>query len=238
MNKFILLVITMLFSIVLFAQEERSSKNDSLNEIVINEYEAFNEYLGGDSVRMCHGTPCRGRIKDQHKNGELKHKGFYDDGKLKTSYKNYYDNGQLERKFQMKNSNKAEVEMYYKNGTHRSEITYLRHEPLEWTEFYPNGNKEFYERHHKSLEYLEERIYFFHDEQKRSHLKLTKEDKKIYDKTIYYENGNIKAKGKVLFNPYLHAYRREGDWKFYDENGELEVKQEYVKGKVVQEEKL
>ncbi|MFW6019556.1 MAG: hypothetical protein ACOCPM_03160 [Bacteroidales bacterium] len=56
-------------------------------------------------------------------------------------------------------------------------------------------------------------------------------------KTIYYENGRIKAEGTVLYKPYIHAYRREGDWKFYDEDGTVELKQEYVKGKVVNEEK-
>ncbi|MGM0612134.1 MAG: toxin-antitoxin system YwqK family antitoxin [Bacteroidota bacterium] len=238
MDKFIWFALLIFLPAGLIAQEDNSSKDNFDKQHVIDEYEVFNKFLGGDSVRQCHGSPCSGRIKDHHENGELKHKGFYDDGKLTTSYKNYFDNGQLERSFQKKNSNKAEVEIYYKNGEVRSEITYLHSEPLEWTEYFPNGEKESYERHHKSLEFLEERIYFFSTGQKQSHLKLKNEDKKNYDKTIFYEKGEIKAEGEVLYNPYIHAYRREGEWKFYSEDGELEVKQQYVKGKVVEEEKL
>jgi len=238
MHKFIWFALIIFLPAGLIAQDEKSSKDDTTKEYAIDDYEVFNKFLGGDSVRKCHGSPCRGKIKDHHENGELKHKGYYKDGKLTTSYKNYFDNGQLERAFQKKNSNKAEVEIYYKNGEVRSEITYLHSEPLEWTEYFPTGKKEFYERHHKSLQFLEERIYFFSSGQKQSHLKLKNEDKKIYDKTIFYKNGKVKAEGEVLYNPYIYAYRREGEWKFYDENGKLELKQEFVKGKVVKEEKL
>lgn len=230
----VLFIPLIFLAITSVAQDEDSTETDKN----IRLYDAFNEVLGGDSVRLCNGQPCSGLIKDYHDNGELKHKGYYSKGRLTTTFKNYFDNGQLEREFKQKNANKAELTIYYDNGQLRSEITYWKGGELEWKEYGRDGKMEFYELYDKSLEFLEVRTYFHDNGNKQSHLELVDKKNKMYEQLIYYSNGVIKGKGKVLHNPFINAYRRTGEWIFFDENGNPEVKQEYVKGKVINEEEL
>lgn len=227
----------MIFPVFMYAQKNQTEKDSAQQAESIREYKVFNSYLGGDSVRMCHGTPCMGKIKDYYENGELKHKGYYKDGKLTSTYRNYFDNGQEERVFKKKNAREAEMKIFYRNGQKRSDVKYLRGKPLEWTEYSKKGQKKSYELYDKSLEFLKERTYYHENGEIRSHLKLKKEkdDKHFYSKKKYYPSGQLKAKGKVLHNVYFNAYRREGEWIFYDKNGNPKYKQRYVKGKVVEE---
>ena len=233
-------VLTFLFfPIFIFAQENIAKKDSTKKLKSILEYKVFNSYLGGDSVRMCHNNPCLGRIRDYYENGELKHEGYYEDGKLTTKYQNYFDNGQKERVFQKKNSRKAKMKVFYRNGQKRSKVTYWKGQPLERTEYTITGEKKYYMLYDKSLEYLKEQTYFHKNGNVRSHMEIIEEqDKHLYSKKIYYPKGQLKAKGKVLLNVYINAYRREGDWIFYDKKGNPQNKKIYVKGKVVEENSL
>lgn len=234
LKQLVFIITGILFAGLSFAQQPDT---DNRNK-PIKEYQVFNEFLGGDSVRLCKGHPCTGKIKDYYQNGELKHKGYYNKGKLTTTYTNYFMNGQKERIFNKKNVNKAELKVFYRNGEERSLITYWKGEPLEWKEFTKNGTLEFYELYDKSLEYVEIRTYYFKDGTKSSHMEIKDKRKGVYTKKLFYEDGTLKAKGEVLHNRYINAYRHNNEWIYYDEQGNPELKQEYVKGKVVREEEL
>ncbi len=227
--------------VILLVSAGINAQNDSLTvnkDTSITFYDAFNPVIGGDSVRMCAGQPCMGMQKDYYANGELKHKGFYNKGKLTTTYRNYFSNGKMERVFKNKNANKAELKIYYPSGQLRSDITYWKGESLEWKEYDSKGTLEFYELMDKSLEHILQRTYYYPNGKKQSHLELTDKKTLTFSKTIYYENGVVKGKGNVVFNPYKHAYFRTGEWTFFDEQGNPEIKQSYVKDKVISEEEL
>ncbi|MFW6224486.1 MAG: toxin-antitoxin system YwqK family antitoxin [Bacteroidota bacterium] len=217
------------------------AQNDSLSldkDSSITLYDAFNPVTGGDSVRMCNGQPCMGLQKDYYANGELKHKGYYNKGKLTPTYRNYFSDGKMEREFKEKNANKAELKVYYPDGQLRSNVSFWKGEPLEWKEYYSNGELEFYELMDKGLEHVVQRTYYYPNGNRQSHLELTDKKTLTFTKTIYYENGVAKEKGSVVFNPYKHAYFRTGEWIFFDQQGNPEVKQSYVKDKVISEEQL
>jgi len=69
---------------------EKEADNDTLykGDPSIEIYDKFNKIIGGDSVRFCEKHKCSGWIKDYYTNGKLKHKGFYENGKLTTVYSN------------------------------------------------------------------------------------------------------------------------------------------------------
>ena len=55
---------------------------------------------------------------------------------------------------------------------------------------------------------------------------------KIYSKKEYYENGNIKAEGDMLYNPAVSDYQKDGAWTVYDESGKPS-KEKWVKGEEI-----
>ncbi|MFO8055346.1 MAG: hypothetical protein R6U19_09330 [Bacteroidales bacterium] len=220
-------------------QNKNGQEKAGASAASIPQYDVFNPMLDGDSVRLCNDRPCHGRIRDYYENGELKHKGFYKDGRLQSSYENYFKNGQLERKFQKKGSNNsAELKIYYKNGQKRSDISFYRGAPLEWTEFSKDGKKDFYERYDKSLEYIEERIFFHENGNKKSHIELQEEEERKFIQRHFYPDGTLKARGPLLHIPEIFAYKRHGEWRFYDENADLDYIQEYYQGEVVEEKEV
>ncbi len=205
---------------------------------VIRKYDAFNPMLGGDSIRLCNDQPCTGRIRDFYDNGELKHEGFYDRGKLGNTYKNYFSNGQLEREFKARGTHRGTMTIYYPDGDLRSEITFRRGMPQEWTEYNPGGNKSFYERYDRRVDYLEERIFFHENGSKRSHLELIEKAEQKYQQQQFYDDGTLRAEGPVTYEPVMNAYRRNGIWTFYDEQGDPQYRQEYYNDQVVGREEL
>lgn len=228
----------------LTAQGAKSQASDSLPEPQsshvepIRVYDAFNPMLGGDSTRLCNNQPCSGRIRDHYDNGELKHEGFYDRGKLRTTYKNYFANGQLERQFSARGARRASMTIYYPNGDLRSEINFRGGMPQEWTEYYPGELKSFYERYDRNVENLEERIFFHENGSKRSHLKLIDEEENKYLQRQFYEDGTIRAEGPVTYEPIMNAYRRNGMWTYYDSQGNPDYHQKYYNDQVVSREDL
>ncbi|MCF8332441.1 MAG: hypothetical protein K9H84_08325 [Bacteroidales bacterium] len=234
MKQLSAIIISILITGLTYAQQ---SNQDNAGK-PIREYQAFNEFLGGDSLRMCKGQPCTGKIQDYHQNGKIKHKGYYYKGKLTTTYSNFFDNGQKERVFKKKNANKAELKILYRNGEPRSVITYWKGEPLEWKEYTNDGKLEFYELYDKSLEFVEIRTYYYENGSKSSHMQIKDKRKGIYSKKLFYKDGTVKAKGEVIHNRYINAYRHDNQWVYYDKKGNPELKQIYVKGKVIREEEL
>jgi antitoxin component YwqK of YwqJK toxin-antitoxin module len=200
----------------------------------INVYEKMNFLLGGDSVRFDppKNFKANGWREDFYDNGQMLHRGYYQDGQLKI-YKNFFDNGQLERNFVVKpNPSLYSMKIYYKDGKPRSEIDYIKGNPQKWQDWYPNGNLEFIEEYDRNLEYYIQQKTYYEDGKPQSLLELVDERKKIYSKKEYYPNGNIKEEGTIHFDKFIEDYRKEGVWLVYDESGKLVEENTYVKGEL------
>lgn len=203
---------------------------DSVYGIVM--YEKLNPYLGGDSIRHCKGYACTGFVEDYYENGQLLHKGFYAEGKLKF-YKNYYPNGNVERDFRAMDDIRQKLKLYYPSGILKSDLEYRSGKPVKWQDFYENGQPEYYEEYDKTGEYYLVKKQWYADG--KIQLEMTMMDKKNleYVHTEYYPNGNIRAQGTLRFSTNTYDYVRTGTWKYFDEQGNLKKEETYASGKVV-----
>lgn len=200
----------------------------------INIYERLNFLLGGDSVRYDQGKgyAANGWREDFYENGQMLHKGYYQEGQLKL-YKNFFDNGQLERNFALKpNPSLATMKVYYKNGNPRSEIDYVKGNPQKWQDWYPNGQLEFVEEYNNDIEYYIQNKTFQENGTPIMSLELVDERKKLYNKKEYHPNGKLREEGTIHFNKLVDDYQKEGVWKVYDESGKLVEENTYVKGEL------
>jgi antitoxin component YwqK of YwqJK toxin-antitoxin module len=66
-------------------------------------------------------------------------------------------------------------------------------------------------------------------------LELSNPKKKIYIVKEYYENGNVKEEGEMIYNISLGDYQKNGKWKFYDEQGNLKEEKIFSKGEESEE---
>jgi len=241
--KFILIFITLfLFSISNINAQHGDFSDDiddySMEDLVpdpIDEYDAYNQALMSENIRMCDGKPCNGMIKDKYFTGELRHKGYYIDGQLTSTYKNYWDNGNEERVFKIKGTNNAEVEIFFPDGKLRTKAVYIDGAPQYWEEYYPTGKLELIEEYDKKIEYYIRYNLYYNNGKPQSTLELIDKKKRLYDSKEYYENGTVKEEGQRMYNAALYDYRKTGTWKIYDENGTLIRTEEYYKGELIVE---
>jgi antitoxin component YwqK of YwqJK toxin-antitoxin module len=188
--------------------------------------------IGGDSVRNDKkGYACQGWIEDIYESGKLLHKGFYEDGHLK-SFKNFYESGAVERQFKLVDFKRCNLQIFYQNGNKKSEITYYEGAPQIWTDYYENGQIEYAEESSKSLEFLIYRRSYTADGKPQEIFEMVDPKKKIYTKKEYYENGNIKAEGPMKFSKIMIDYQKDGEWKVYDEAGKVSI-EKWVNGEQV-----
>lgn len=197
----------------------------------ITMYDKLIVNLGGDSIRNCNGYACNGWVEDFYTTGQLLHKGFYQNGQLK-SYKNYYPNGQVERVFKAIDDYKSGMKSYYENGNPKSEVIYDGDSPIQWTDYYPNGQIEFVEIYNKSGEYYLSKKSFYEDGKPETSMEMTNQKKKIYLSKEFHSNGNVREEGTVVFNPDLLDYQKIGTWKIFQADGKQKAEQVYVNGKL------
>jgi antitoxin component YwqK of YwqJK toxin-antitoxin module len=220
--------VSLVFSIVLFnlvAQVDDWLDNveefDWNVENPISEYERFNIFTINDSVRLCDKKPCKGWIKDYYPNGQLKHKGYYENGKLPQGYENYFDNGQLERKFTVISPVRAEVMIYYKDGTPRTQMELKKNQILKAVEYYPTGKVESIEEYSNNLKYYIKFNFYYSNGNPQSILEIVDPKKLIYTSKKYYKDGQLKEEGFRRYDPTTGDYKRIGEWKFYNLQGKL-----------------
>lgn len=218
-----------------------ADENDTatFDNISITEYDCFNPHIGGDSIKYkSPGLKYNGWYEEYYKNGKIKHKGYYTNGQLTTVYKNYYDDGQLERSFKLKDSKNCQLEIYYPAGTIRSKVIYYKNQPLIWTDYYPDGNIEYYEESVKSFKYYLKLEYYYSNGKAQSILELTDKKHMLYTSKEYWKNGNLKEEGKRIFNNAVQDYQKTGTWNIYDSGGNKIGEEDYVKGQLNEERKM
>ncbi len=194
-------------------------------------YDNLNAVLGGDSVRNCNGYACNGWVEDFYTTGQLLHKGYYQQGQVKT-YRNYYPNNQLERAFKAIDDYKSSLKVYYQDGKPKSDVVYDGQSPIMWTDYYPNGQVEFVEVFNRDGEYYMSKKSYFEDGKPETEMEMVSSKKKLYISKEFFPNGNIKEEGQVAYNPEMLDYQKIGSWKTYREDGKQKSEQLYVNGKL------
>ncbi len=242
MKRFLFFTLFFIASYVASAQyyDYDDNSKDTLNTDIegIDIYEKFNLLLGGDSIRYkAPGVKFNGWYEDFYKNGKLKHKGYYNNGSLTTVYKNYYDNGQLERSFKVRDVRTYDMEIFYNTGVLKSKVEYFKGQALVWTDYYSNGNMEYYEENDKSFEYYIEMNFYFENGKPQNTLELIDKKNHIYSGKEYFETGQIKEEGKLMFNQALSDYQKNGTWIIYDVGGTKIAEEDYEKGQLNDERK-
>ena len=235
MNRRILfLIISFFIADISFAQVKRGETYefkdvyDSAYGITI--YEALNMGTGGDSTRNdAKGYAAQGWFEDFYPNDQTLHKGYYIDGQLKA-YKNFFPNGQLEREFKMTDLNKSAMNVFYQDGKTRSVISYVDKNVVKEEDYYPSGQLEYVEEYDKKGEYYLQRKFFSPNGKPTSTLEITDQKRKVYSSKEYYDNGNLKEEGPMVYNEGIGDYQKNGKWKFYNEDGSLKEEKSFAKG--------
>jgi antitoxin component YwqK of YwqJK toxin-antitoxin module len=188
--------------------------------------------LGGDSLRYDKkGYSAQGWLEDYYVSGKLLHKGFYVDGELRA-YKNYYENDQQERTFRMIDYKHSEVIVYYPDGKLKSQIHYYSKAPQKEIDYYRNGNIDMVEENYGDNEYLIKRNSFYENGYVETVFELIDKKKKIYTHKEYFENGKLKEEGILKFYKDRNDYLKEGEWKTYNEQGDVKKTEQYQAGEL------
>lgn len=196
----------------------------------INVYEALNMSIGGDSTRNdAKGYALQGWMEDYYPDGKVLHKGYYIDGQLKA-YKNFYPNGQLEREFKMVDLSRSGLNVFYMDGKQKSVITYVGTNAIKEEDYFSSGQLEYIEEYDKKCIYYLQRKFYSLSGKPTSLLELMDTRKLVYTSKEYYDNGNMKEEGQVIFNESMGDYQKNGKWKFYKEDGSLKEEKTFSKG--------
>ncbi|RYH74743.1 hypothetical protein EVU94_06925 [Flavobacteriaceae bacterium 144Ye] len=221
MKKNLLLITTLLFTSIVSAQWTEIAEIAEKR----NKPEEYYEYYENGNVKLK-------AFKDKNtKDGEIVLTGeyiiYYEDGTInvKGNFVNtkkdgdiyyYNENGVLTdiENFTLGDINTSKH--YYQNGQLESEEYYMYDIKLRVKRYYSNGN-------------------LHYDQQSTNHP----------TNTIYYENGEKKAQGSFKMDGKGEFITDEnerlikiGEWKYYDENGNLTLKETYKFGKLVSSEKV
>ncbi len=200
----------------------------------IEMYKPLNFRLGGDSVRKCGDYACRSWVEDKYKNGQVMHKGYYVDGQLKI-YKNFYPDGTIEREFKVTSKLKSKLIKYYPNEQVKSKVVYLGESPVEWTDYYKNGQVKYHEKYDDGRNYHIERASYQKDGTPKEKLEMVDEDEKRFVEKEFYPNGDLKVKGELKYNENVFEQRKHGEWKHFDKEGNVKRVVTYDNGEKISE---
>lgn len=184
--------------------------------------------MGGDSIRYNKvGYNAQSWQEDYYASGKLLHRGFYIDGQIKV-FKNYWENGNLERELITVDNLRCKLFTYYPNGQARSEIMYYEGIEIKQKDFFENGSIELDEEIDKKDGSIIKRIINYPDSKPKVIMELIDKKNKMYSYKEYYENGNLKEEGILNFRKDMNDYVKNGEWKFYNEQGQLVKTTKYI----------
>ena len=217
---------------LLLAQDEHYVMGDAGEDPTddLNAYESFNAQLGGDSIRFCGEHPCIAWVEDHYPDGKLKHRGYYDAGRL-TVYKNYHTNGAVERDYKAVDAVKSTLRTWHSNGTERSLTRYADGVSYYYEDHYVNGQLRYLEERHRS-EPCFTRMELYAADGKPISLLREGKGKLVFEQEEFYPGGALKCKGGSRFNPARMDTQRMGTWTYFDAHGAKVKEEDYVDGKV------
>lgn len=186
--------------------------------------------IGGDSIRYNNsGYNLQGWQEDYYINGNLLHKGFYVDGQIKV-FKNFFESGQIERSIVVSDPVRCSVDIYYPNGTVRTQILYYSGTAQNEYSFFPNGSKATVLEKDKDAKYIYRNSKYYENGAPATEFSLVDKKAKKYSEKEYYENGKVKVEGYTCYKEDAKDYQKEGDWSYYNEKGQLIKKEKYKNG--------
>lgn len=198
----------------------------------IKMYNNLIPYIGGDSVRYNKaGYNLQGWQEDYYSNGKILHKGFYVDGQIKV-FKNFYEDGQVERSFVASDPARCSVDIYYPNGKVQKQILYYNGNAQNEYTYFTNGNPQSIIEKDKDIQYLFKKNKYYENGQAASELELIDKKAKRYMSKSYYENGKVKEEGILSLNSEKKDFEKDGEWAYYNEQGQLIKKEKYKNGKI------
>jgi antitoxin component YwqK of YwqJK toxin-antitoxin module len=216
-------------------------ENDYLNDTIdadegaVDTYDKFNPAMGGDSVRYKEpGVKYSGWYLEYYPNGRVRHKGYYEAGKL-VKYKNFYSNGWIERVFRTKRSLHSEMKKYFSNAVLKQRIQLYSGKVYMETDYYMNGKMEYFEENELATGNNICWKYFFTTGDPKSITELANADSLKYKSREYWDNGNIKEEGNIVYNKELKKYQKDGKWRIYTTSGRKLGEEFYAKGILVKE---
>ena len=218
---------------VVLAQDEHYALGDVGEDPSpdLSAYEQLNEALGGDSVRICAGHPCIGWVEDNYENGNLKHRGYYDDGKL-AQYRNYHHNGNIEREFKVIDAIKSIQRTYHANGLLRSETRYISGASITYEDHYVDGTLRYSEERHRKEPYFVRMDLYDADGNPISLLALVDKKRVEFELQEFHPGGILKAKGRARYDPARMDTQRIGTWVYFDKAGSVSKEEDYMDGRV------
>ncbi len=196
----------------------------------LNAYEEMNSTLGGDSVRQCGGHPCIGWVEDHYPNGVLKHRGYYDAGRL-TVYKNYHPSGSVEREFKGIDAVKSVLRTWHANGNERTLTRYANGVAFEYQDHYVTGQLRYLEERHRS-EPCFVRMELYDADGKPVSLLRPGKGKLVFEQEEFHPGGALKCKGSARYDPVRMGTQRIGMWTYFSASGAKVLEEDYVDGKV------
>ncbi len=210
---------------------------DSIMTEGIIEYDIYNPFMEGDSVRMCGKVPCNGWVKDFYDDKiTIKHQGSYVNGKLTSVYKNNYPNGTLERFFQLSaNGTSASLETYFPNSQKHFKVVYRKQSIIEYEEYDEKGNPQVIEKMDKKGEYYEYQKYYYPNGKPFSNMTISEKGKKVYTYFSWYETGEKRQEGFKICQVATGDYLKHGVWKYYSTEGKLLKTETYSHGRLIED---
>jgi antitoxin component YwqK of YwqJK toxin-antitoxin module len=218
---------------VILAHDELVSFPDEGEDttVPVDGYDELVASLGGDSVRLCAGYGCTGWVEDLYPNGQLKHRGFYNEGQL-VIFKNYHPDGTLEREFKVVDNVKSQLRIYHGNGQLRSQTRYVHGQALEYEDHYSNGQLRYLEEKHREEPYYLRMDLFRPDGKPISTLVLVDKRTVTFEQSEFWPDGQVRCRGKARYDPNRMDTQRIGTWTYFDQKGQARFEEAYVDGKV------
>lgn len=238
MKRFVSLLFLIILSTNILAQFDEDAfwlkeKDDNSFEGMV-EYDVYNPFIEGDSVRICGKSPCNGWIKDLYPDGKtVKHQGSYENGKLTSVYKNYYPDGKMERFFQLNPSgSSAKIETYFSNGNPHFKVVYRKGNVILYEEYQEDGRIEMLEKMDNKAEYYLYQRFYYPNGRQFSDLTLENKRKKTYQFNSFYEDGQKRSEGKKVSQKSTGDYLKDGKWEYFHKDGKLEKTEHYSYGRL------
>ncbi|MBK7383738.1 MAG: hypothetical protein IPI81_10430 [Flavobacteriales bacterium] len=219
---------------LLLAQDEHyligDAGDDPLPEL--NIYDAYNSTIGGDSLRQCGAFPCTGWVEDKYPNGQLRHRGYYDSGRL-TVFKNYYRSGQLEREFKAVDATHCSQRTWHPNGQLRSCTRYRDGVVIQYEDYYVSGQLRYVEERHKEHHCFTRLELYAGDGTPISLLRMVDKGKLEVEQKEFHPGGTLKSQGRARYNRATMDSQRVGTWVYFDTDGTKIREEDLVGGKVL-----
>lgn len=141
--------------------------------------------------------------------------------------KTFYDDKTIKEEFQLElGVINGEFKSFYENGKPKERIGYEKGEQTgERKEFFDNGELKYQITIEPSKNILIHKWYYENGNPKKLESKLIDKNERIGEYKEWYENGQLAETGT-----YKSAYKREGEWLEFYQNGSEKVEAEFING--------